>query len=830
MQKDPKKVFISYRHDSDEHSDRVLSLADQLREDGVDCWIDQYEEGLPENDWPLWMEKQVEESLFTLVICTETYHRRFYRKEEPGKGKGVTWEGAIITNMIYDTHCNNTQFVPVVFSKNDLDKIPLILKGTTHYILNENYENLLRLITRQHKTKAKPLGKLKSLPPKSRQTLFLSIKPFNVPLHRNTYFTGREDILKQLRENLEAGKQTALTQALSGLGGVGKTQIAAEYAHRYKNSYEAVFWVDAESNASLDNSVVDIARLLDLPEKDRPERSIVQQAVQKWLASQTNWLLVLDNIEDINLYKNFIPTSAQGHIVITTRLQSTPNVRKLEINEMKEDGVLFLLRRSGAINDDQESENAKPDDLKSAKKINEVFGGLALALEQAGAYVEENGISLVEYLELYESSGSELLSEQVDAGDYPEPVARAFDISLKKTKENSPAAYELIQLCAFYDPDSIPELIFKEGQEHLGKDLKSALSEYKNSDISENLFSKVKNLIFSYFNKSVVNDLKWKKVVKEACRFSLLQRNASEESFRMHRLIQQAVRDGQANSKEIALKAFKVLSVPFPHPNTDNFETWGLCRNLLPCFLAIQEWTKNWHLESVEIAGLYNSAGTFFQYVQGEYQKAEPLYLADLEMSKKLLGDEHPNVAASLNNLANLYYSQGRYENAEPLYKESIKMRKKLLGDEHPSVANSLNNLAVLYDGQGRYEETEPLYKESLKMQKKLLGDEHPNVATSLNNLALLYKNQGHYEDAEPLYKDALKMRKKLLGDEHPDVATSLNNLGSLYANKGDYQNSEVYLTQALDLVVRLLGPDHPNSIMMKNNLENVRSMMKEGE
>jgi tetratricopeptide (TPR) repeat protein len=874
MPKDPIKVFISYSHDSEEHSDRVLTLADQLRDDGVDCWIDQYEGGTIPGGWPLETENKIEEAHFVLVVCTKEYLDRTKPQKEKTRGYGVAWEASIIRSILAKDLSKKGSFIPILFSEDNFDHIPNFLDPLSKFSIQSN-DDIKKLA-----------GQLKKLPKKIGIKPVTSSIPFNVPIHQNRFFTGREDILKQLRENLEAGKQTALTQALSGLGGVGKTQIAAEYAHRYKDSYQAVLWVDAESDASLDNSVVDIARILDLPQKDEPDRKIVQLAVQNWLASQTNWLLVLDNIEDINLYKNFVPTSVQGHVLLTTRSPTTGNIGKLEINEMKEDGVLFLLRRSGTIKEEQESEKAKPKDLETAKEINKIFGGLALALEQTGAYVEENGISLAEYLELYESSGSKLLAEKAEAGDYPEPVARAFDLSLRKTKENNTASYELIQLCAFFDPDSIPELIFKDGKEHLGDELKEA----------------------------VEDSIQWKKILREAYRFSLFQRNAGDESFRMHRLVQQSIRDNQANSKEIALKAFKALSVPFPHPNNSNFETWELCRNLLPCFLAIQEWTKHWNLESVEIAKLYDSAGTFFQYVQGEYEKAEPLYNESLKIRKKVHENEHPDVASSLNNLALLYENQGRYEEAEPLYKESLKMRKKFLGDKHPDVAGSLNNLAELYRNQGRYEEAEPLYKdahemwqkllgeehphvatslnnlailytnqrryekaeplykESLKMRKKLLGDEHPDVAGSLNNLAELYRNQGRYEEAEPLFKDALMMRKKLLGEEHPtiaialnnlaelygsqgryeeaeplfkeslkmkkyllgeehpDVATSLNNLGTLYANKGDYQKSEVYLNQALDLIVRLLGPSHPNSITMKKNLEGVRRRMKEGK
>ncbi|MEH2277143.1 MAG: tetratricopeptide repeat protein, partial [Nostoc sp.] len=149
---------------------------------------------------------------------------------------------------------------------------------------------------------------------------------------------------------------------------------------------------------------------------------------------------------------------------------------------------------------------------------------------------------------------------------------------------------------------------------------------------------------------------------------------------------------------------------------------------------------------------------------QGAYLQALPWREQCLSAARKRFGDEHPDMATSLNNLALLYKSQGRYGDAEPLLIEALAMTKRLLGDEHPDVATSLNNLALLYDSQGRYSEAEPLYIEALGMRKRLLGDEYPSVATSLNNLALLYDSQGRYSEAEPLYIEALGMRKRLLG------------------------------------------------------------------
>ncbi|MFM6321643.1 MAG: CHAT domain-containing tetratricopeptide repeat protein [Microcystis panniformis] len=206
-------------------------------------------------------------------------------------------------------------------------------------------------------------------------------------------------------------------------------------------------------------------------------------------------------------------------------------------------------------------------------------------------------------------------------------------------------------------------------------------------------------------------------------------------------------------------------------------------------------------------------------YQQGKYNEAIPLAEQALAIYKQQLGDNHPDTAASLNNLAGLYYSQGRYSEAEPLYKQALAIKKQQLGDNHTATAISLNNLAELYRVQGRYSEADPLYKEALSIRKQQLGDNHPDTAQSLNNLAALYESQGRYSDAEPLYKQALAIHKQQLGDNHPNTATSLNNLAELYRVQGRYSEAEPLYKEALSIWEQQLGDNHPLTALSLNNL-----------
>ncbi len=208
----------------------------------------------------------------------------------------------------------------------------------------------------------------------------------------------------------------------------------------------------------------------------------------------------------------------------------------------------------------------------------------------------------------------------------------------------------------------------------------------------------------------------------------------------------------------------------------------------------------------------------------GDYAKAEPLGQRSLAIREKALGSDHPDVALSLNNLAELYRALGDYAKAEPLYKRSLDIWEKALGPDHPDVALSLNNLAELYKSLGDYAKVEPLYKRSLDIWEKILGPDHPDVALSLNNLAELYRALGDYAKVEPLHKRALAITEKALGPEHPDVARSLNNLAVLYDSLGDFAKAELLCERSLSIFEKALGPEHTDVATSLNNLAGLYS------
>jgi tetratricopeptide (TPR) repeat protein len=779
------RVFISYSHDSPEHADRVLALADRLRAEGIDCHLDQYETSPPEG-WPRWMMNQVEAADFVLVICTETYNLRFRGKAEAGLG--VKWEGAIITQELYDTEANNTRFVPVVFSAADVAHIPIPLRGATHYELGKSgYDSLYRRLTNQPLIQMRDLGTLRPMPAKERRQDFFP--PWNVPYRRNPFFTGRDKPLKDLRRALSKRSRAALTQlaAIAGLGGIGKTQTAVEYAYRHRDDYKAVFWVRAESESSTTSGFLEVAGMLNLATKDAQESV---QAVIRWLGSNAGWLLIFDNADELEQLKPWVPTDPKGHILITSRAQVFHGLAQpVRLEVLAPDKALeFLLKRTEReASDDREKE--------AAAQLAKELGYLPLALEQAGAFISENGSQFGSYLASYRKQRLELLNRSKPiAGDYKESVATTWLMNFSEIEAANPASADLLRFSAFLDPDSIPLTLIIQAREQLGSLLSTALA---GADQDRLLLDTLLQPLRSY---------------------SLVRRDPGSESYSVHRMVQEAVKSRMDEPEQRAWAERAVIAAHESFPDPTSYVDWPLCELLLPHAAAAARLIDDWTFESSQAARLMNQVGVY-NVERGRYAEAEPLYKRALGIKAKALSPDHPSVATTLNNLAVLYDVQGRYEEEEPLCQRALGIREKALGPDHPSVATSLNNLASLYEHQSRYSKAEPLHKRALGIWQKALGPDHPDVAKSLNNIAGLYRIQGRYEEAEPMYQRALGIREKALGPDHPDVANSLNNLAALCRVQGRYEEAEPLYGRSLRIREKALGPGHPDVAQTLNNL-----------
>ena len=301
---------------------------------------------------------------------------------------------------------------------------------------------------------------------------------WNIPYPRNPYFTGREEVLHHLAASLRTGQAVGISQpqAVHGLGGVGKTQIALEYAYRYYQDYDAVLWTRADTQEALISGFVVFAALLQLPVQEERDQLKIVQAVKGWLTSHTRWLLLLDNADDLILVRDFLPPAGRGHTLLSTRASSMGKLaHPFEVDALDSiPGALLLLRRTERLTPDASLEQATESERAVALSISQELGGLPLALDQAGAYIEETQCGLTDYLQFYRTQRAELLKARGGLVlDHPKPVATTWSLSFAEVEKRSAAAADLLRVCAFLHPDAIPEEIITEGAAQLGPNLQA---------------------------------------------------------------------------------------------------------------------------------------------------------------------------------------------------------------------------------------------------------------------------------------------------------------------------------------------------------------------
>jgi CHAT domain-containing protein/Tfp pilus assembly protein PilF len=219
-----------------------------------------------------------------------------------------------------------------------------------------------------------------------------------------------------------------------------------------------------------------------------------------------------------------------------------------------------------------------------------------------------------------------------------------------------------------------------------------------------------------------------------------------------------------------------------------------------------------------DVAATLNVLAISF-WIKGEYAKAEALYQRTLSIFERTLGPENPRIAIILNNLAGLYWEKGDYVKAEPLAQRALAIMERTLGLEHLNVAMAVNTLAIINSSRGDYPKAGPLFERALAIWERTLGREHPHVGLALSNLATVYTDEGDYAKAEPLYRRALAIREKALGEEHSEVAATLDNLATVYMEEGEYAKAEPLYQRALSIREKTLGPEHPKVAILLGNL-----------
>ena len=613
--------------------------------------------------------------------------------------------------------------------------------------------------------------------------------------------------------------------AAVGMGGVGKTELALQYALRRGNIYPGgVCWL--RGTEPIAPQMISFAqRYLDL-EVPEEEEAPIAWCCQRWPNEGDRKgavLMVVDDVQDYGALKAVLPSSGTGdgrfRVLLTTRQAILPMGQRLELEVLLPGAAVELLTSLvGAARVDAEQ--------TETKSLCEWVGRLPLGIELVGWHLQQRPeLSIATLLERLESKR---LAAKALMRTHPEMtaklgVAAAFEVSWESLSE---AAKALAGLLGLFAAAPIVWNWVRTAWEQAGialdeEDLEEAQVELlgvnllqKVEEPQKELRYRVHPLVREFF--AVKRD---ELAVSESLSLGFAQAMTA-----LAKTIPQAVTVAVRTQIAEAVPHLEEVSQRWTATLSEEDKIW-CCIGLGRFYESLSQWNdaerccqRALTISKTELGDRHpdtalslNNLATLYRS-QGRYVEAEPLYLEALEIRTAELGDRHPDTAQSLNNLAGLYESQGRYGEAEPLYVEALEISKAELGDRHLYTVRNLNNLAALYWSQGRYVEAEPLYLEALEISKAELGDRHPDTALSLNNLAELYRSQGRYVEAEPLYLEALEISKAELGDRHPYTAQGLNNLALLYSSQGRYIEAEPLYVEALEIKKAELGDRHPDT------------------
>ncbi len=814
----PLHIFFSFAHEDRTFRDTLDTHLSIFQRTGmIDDW--HKHEIPPGSDWHDFVEKQLDQADIILLFITPDFIASNYCYHVQMK------------RALEKLESGEVRVIPIVFRPTPWYDLPF----TKLQALPTSEKEALKPVSEwKNRDQAfveivagikKVIEELIGAPPPQALPPTDGLPPlWTVPYQRNRFFTGRADLLLSLHETFTADRDTPIcSQAISGLGGIGKTQIALEYAYRYSTEYQAVFWLRCDTEEDLLTDFTQLARLLNLPERKESDRHIVLAAIKRYLSQTPGWLLILDNLDTIELLDEYLPIRGRGDILITTRGQATGDMALLkDVEKMTlDDGALFLLRRARIVTHTLPLEALPASKMRQAREICQFVDGLPLALDQAGAYIEETKISLSTYNTLYKKHEAVLLKRRgkFATTDHPSSVATTLALCLTKIQQRNQAALELLSLCAFLHPDSIPIEVMSAAAPDLGPTLQAI----------------------------VMDELALNDALGTLYDLSLLQRNTDIEAISMHRLVQVVLRD-EMNTQMQQLwseRAIKALSRLFPEPE---FEVWQQCQQYLPHALLAADQIKQWNFAFPEAAHLLYRTGSYlyqrasyhdarrlceqalliygnehpdtaqvlerlgeiYESMGDDYTRAQYFYEQARDIGEHVWGPEHPAMAHLLNNLGELSQTQGQISQAEEYYRRALAIRQKNVGPEHPATASSLNNVAGICEELGHYAEAELLYQQALHQRERFLGPQHPDTAESLSNIARFYRVIGKYREARPLYERALVAYEQAFGPEHPRVATCLNNFAVFCITMGQYVQAEQFLTQALQIRTQLFGVHHP--------------------
>jgi hypothetical protein len=608
----------------------------------------------------------------------------------------------------------------------------------------------------------------------------LSRKPdiFGGLPQRNPHFTGRKDLLERLHGHLNEGSsQLALVpHALHGLGGVGKTQLAVEFAYRYAPEYDLVWWVPAESETSVRASLSRLAEEMGLPRSQDVDQNIqnVRNALQQ-ARPYARWLLVFDNAGEVDELKRYLPVPV-GHVVVTSRNSRWSEVAtELKVDVFTRSESIALVQRRGV---DVSAEEA--NDL--ADKL----GDLPLAIDQAAAWQAETGMPVRDLVDELDRRMHDLLSGQPTG--YPTAVLATWDLSFSRLQEQTSGAADILELCAFFGPEPLRIPVLREGRRaDLGGQLGQVLQD----------------------------GILLRRAIRDLGRLALAKVDAKHDTIEVHRIVQAVVRDRMSpeRQEETRTAVHRIIADANP-TNPDDPTTWGMHSDLTPHITpsgvidAASENGKRAALDQIR-----------YRFMRGDYVRSRRLAETALSRWRETLGHDHELTLICQRHLALAMREMGDWREAARLNADTLERMRAKFGADHEHTLATANSAGADLRLAGRFTDAKELDDENLARHRRRFASDDPELLRTMNNVAVDLRLLGDFAGALKIDRLVLDRHTDVSGPDHPETFLATANVARDLFDAGDYTEANSLLTDALPRMQRRLGEDARVTLIAKRVL-----------